>query len=95
MEKGVLSASTGSSSQAISRHPEFWFTDGSVVVIVGNTAFRIHKSILVKHSGVFSDLFAIPQPQDDTDSMEGCPVVHLPDALSDFIDVMKTLYQPL
>jgi BTB/POZ domain len=93
MEK-VSSALTGS-SQTISRHSEFWFTDGSVVVIVGNTAFRIHKSILIKHSDVFSDLFTVPQPENDTENIDGCPVVHLPDALSDFIDVMKALYHPL
>jgi hypothetical protein len=87
------SALTGASSP-ISRS-EFWFIDGSVIVIVENKAFRIHKSILSKHSDVFSDLFMVPQPQDGVETMEGCPVVHLPDSLSDFTDVMNALYHPL
>jgi hypothetical protein len=87
--------SHGSNSPVVSRHSEFWFTDGSVVVIVGTVAFRIHKSILSKQSDVFSDLFMVPQPKDGTETMDGCPVVHLPDALADFIDVMKALYHPL
>lgn len=91
----MSSSLTGSTPQAVSRHTEFWYTDGSVVVIVANTAFRIHKSILCKHSDIFSDLFAIPQPHDSTETIDGCPTVHLPDALSDFVDVMKALYHPL
>lgn len=61
---------------------------------VANTAFRIHKSLLSKHSDVFADLFTVPQPQDSTETIDGCPVIHLPDALPDFIDVMKALYHP-
>ena len=95
MEKVSPALQVAGSSQTISRHSEFWFADGSVIVIVGTTAFRIHKSILSKHSDVFSDLFTVPQPQDGSESMDGCPVVNLPDALSDFVDVMKALYNPL
>jgi len=92
---GASPALSGSTSQSTPRHAEFWFTDGSIVLIIEGTAFRIHKSILSKQSDVFSDLFTVPQPQDGTETMDGCPVVHLPDALPDFIDVMKALYHPL
>ncbi|KAF8059464.1 hypothetical protein FPV67DRAFT_1564885 [Lyophyllum atratum] len=74
---------------------EFWFSDGSIVLIVENTGFRVHQSILSQHSDVFADLFTVPQPSEDADFMiQGCPVVHLSDSLSDFTDVMKALYQP-
>ncbi|KAF5373481.1 hypothetical protein D9615_009460 [Tricholomella constricta] len=76
------------------RSTEFWFSDGSVVLIVENMAFRIHQSILSKHSDVFADLFTVPQPRSDSDSIEGVPVVHLTDNLADFTDVMRALYEP-
>jgi hypothetical protein len=83
-------------NSAIARHEDFWFTDGSVVLLVENTAFRIHQSILSRHSDVFADMFTVPQPMhDETDQMDGCPIVYLADSLSDFIDVMKALYEPL
>lgn len=80
----------------ISRHEDFWFTDGSVVLVVENTAFRIHQSILSRHSDVFADMFTVPQPDsNDADHFDGCPIVHLTDPLEDFVDVMKAIYEPL
>ncbi|GLB43813.1 hypothetical protein LshimejAT787_1403250 [Lyophyllum shimeji] len=73
---------------------DFWYSDGSIVLLIEGTGFRVHQSILSQHSDVFADLFTVPQPSDDTESIEGCPVVHLADRLADFTDVMKALYQP-
>ncbi|KAG5643343.1 hypothetical protein DXG03_001063 [Asterophora parasitica] len=82
------------------RSDEFWFSDGSIVILVENTAFRVHKSILSKHSDVFADLFTVPQPvastlgNDSADSIEGVPVVHLSDNVADFTEVIRALYEP-
>lgn len=38
-------------------HPDFWHPDGSVVVQVENTKFRLHQSTLQKHSAYFATLF--------------------------------------
>ncbi|KAF8064857.1 hypothetical protein FPV67DRAFT_158026 [Lyophyllum atratum] len=76
------------------RSTEFWFSDGSIIVIVENTAFRIHKSILSRHSDVFSDLFTVPQPQTGSEKIDGVEAVRLTDDLSGFTDVIRALYEP-
>ncbi|KAG6879269.1 hypothetical protein C0992_003944 [Termitomyces sp. T32_za158] len=74
---------------------EFWYDDGSIVLVVGDTAFRVHKSILSQHSDVFADLFTVPEPpKGELDFMDGCSVVHLQDDLKDFEQVMQAIYQP-
>jgi BTB/POZ domain. len=76
-------------------HADFWFVDGSVVIIVEATSFKIHQSVLSRHSDVFSGMFTVPQPARD-DTIDGCPVVVLSqDKASDFVDVLKALYLPL
>ncbi|KAF9460211.1 hypothetical protein BDZ94DRAFT_1300085 [Collybia nuda] len=45
------------------RHMEFWLRDGSIVLSVQDTLFKVHQTILANHSEVFADLFSVPQPQ--------------------------------
>ncbi|KAG5350367.1 hypothetical protein C0989_011323 [Termitomyces sp. Mn162] len=74
---------------------DYWYDDGSVIIIVEETAFRVHKSILSQHSDVFADLFTIPEPAArESESLEGCSVVHLQDDLHDFTQVIKAIYKP-
>ncbi|KAL5537242.1 hypothetical protein ACEPAF_1065 [Sanghuangporus sanghuang] len=49
-------------SRKLSRHHEFWFSDGSVVLLAQDVLFRVHKSFLARHSLVFRDMFSLPQP---------------------------------
>ncbi|KAF9525170.1 hypothetical protein CPB83DRAFT_564525 [Crepidotus variabilis] len=44
------------------RHPDLWFSDGSVILRAGNTTFCVHMSQLARHSLVFHDMFMLPQP---------------------------------
>ncbi|KAG5735841.1 hypothetical protein E4T56_gene9366 [Termitomyces sp. T112] len=74
---------------------DYWYDDGSIIIIVEETAFRVHKSILSQHSDVFADLFTIPEPAArESESLEGCSVVHLQDDLHDFTQVIKAIYKP-
>ncbi|KDR71365.1 hypothetical protein GALMADRAFT_254142 [Galerina marginata CBS 339.88] len=75
------------------RHPEFWLYDGSIVFSVENTLFRVHQTILAKHSEVFADLFTVPQP-DGEDTVDGCHLVHLQDSEKDFEDLLRAVYIP-
>ncbi|KAF8963105.1 hypothetical protein BDZ97DRAFT_1821782 [Flammula alnicola] len=75
----------------IVRHPEFYFSDGSVVVIVERTAFRIHQSVLARHSEVFNGMWDVPQPS-KAEMYDGCPMVVLSDSVNDFVDVMRVIY---
>ncbi|KAG6864195.1 hypothetical protein C0991_011627 [Blastosporella zonata] len=46
----------------MSKSAEFWLHDGSIVLSVEGTLFRVHQTILTHHSEVFADLFLLPQP---------------------------------
>lgn len=74
--------------------PDLWFDDGSVVLHVEDTQFRVHRTMLSKHSVIFRDMFAVPQPpaSDEEEMVEGCPVVLLPDSAQDWTIVLKVLY---
>lgn len=74
------------------RYEQLWFEDGNVMIIAEDTAFRLHRGILSRHSEVFRDMFSIPQPQGDAEIMEGVPVVHLPDSLHDLAHFLCALY---
>ena len=75
------------------RSPDFWFDDGSVVLHVESTQFRVHRSVLSANSEVFRGMFSLPQPTTvDRDLVDGCPVVRLADKVVDWTHVLKALY---
>lgn len=55
----------------LQRHSDLWFYDGSLVCRAENTLFRVHMSLLARHSVCFSDMLAIPQPNDELDETTG------------------------
>jgi hypothetical protein len=75
------------------RHEELWFDDGSIILQVQATLFRVHQSVLATHSETFADLFTVPQP-DSPDIIDGCPVVRLADSPDDFLHFLRALYDP-
>ncbi|GBE89310.1 hypothetical protein SCP_1503180 [Sparassis crispa] len=70
---------------------EFWFTDGNIVLITRNVAFRVHQGVLSRHSDVFRDLFTVPQPAVQ-ERMFDSPVVRLSDSASDLRHLLRVLY---
>lgn len=79
----------------LQQNEEFWFSDGSIILVIEDVAFCVHKSILGKHSKVFADLFTIPQPLNGVEKIGNIPAVRLDDGLDDFTDVLRALYEPL
>ena len=81
-------------NDTIERDQDLWFDDGNVVFIAQSVAFRVHKSVMSRHSDVFTGLFAIPQPSDseDTHSFDGVPSVHVSDTSYDFQQFTYALY---
>ena len=77
-----------------SKDTDFWFDDANIVIIAQSTAFRVHRGLLSQHSDVFRDLFTIPQPVDEkgADTMDGCPVVRLPDTSYDVRELLRVIY---
>lgn len=83
-----------SPTQERTPHPDLWYEDGSVVLATNSKLFRVHKSVLSKTSGVFADLFSVPQPVDSTETYEGLPLVHLAgDHDEDVAHFLKCIYE--
>ncbi|KAI0700387.1 hypothetical protein C8T65DRAFT_709696 [Cerioporus squamosus] len=41
---------------------EFWFDDGTIVLVAGNIKFRVYRGILTEHSPFFAETLSLPQP---------------------------------
>ncbi|KIM42349.1 hypothetical protein M413DRAFT_444773 [Hebeloma cylindrosporum] len=92
-DHSTANATDDSTLRSLTRHPEFWFYDGSIVLSVQETLFRVHQTILSTHSDIFADLFTVPQP-DGEYVIEGCHVVILHDDAKDFEDLLRAVYHP-
>ncbi|KDR83241.1 hypothetical protein GALMADRAFT_113452 [Galerina marginata CBS 339.88] len=75
------------------RSSDFWFEDGNVVLQAQSKQFRVHRSVVARHSTVFRDMFSLPQPEGD-DLLDGCPIVHVTDASKDWEKLFTILYNP-
>lgn len=70
-----------------------WLDDGNIVIVAQRKMFRIHRSVLCLNSGVFKDMFtAAHSGGAEEEVFDGCPVIHLPDAVADIEIMLKALY---
>ncbi|ESK90076.1 hypothetical protein Moror_7854 [Moniliophthora roreri MCA 2997] len=74
------------------RHKKFWFYDGSIILHVEDTLFRVHKTVLSTHCEMFETLFSLPQSESREGTLEGCTVVQLQDSAEDMTDLLNALY---
>lgn len=47
------------------RDPDYYFEDGSAILSVGDSLFKVHRSLLASKSEVFKDMFKVPQASQD------------------------------
>ncbi|KAJ6548105.1 hypothetical protein DFH09DRAFT_989147 [Mycena vulgaris] len=73
------------------RVEELWFSDSGLVVQAGLSLFRVSGAILAARSPVFKDMLAFPQPP-DAETIEGCPVVRLPDSATDVTTFFRAIF---
>ena len=101
--ESVVAATGGSARQAdhrkgdghdIERDEEFWFDDGTVILVASDVEFRFYKGLLASVSPVFKQLFAdsrvvrtVPMDEEQTFS---CPVVHVSDSPKELRYVLRT-----
>ena len=80
--------------QSIERDLDLWFDDGNIVFIVQSVAFRLHKSILSRHSDVFSAIFATLQvsQSEQTHSFGGVPSLRMSHTSYEFRQLIRALY---
>ncbi|KAI1795316.1 hypothetical protein LXA43DRAFT_1080214 [Ganoderma leucocontextum] len=89
----VPHASSDPVSQTMSnltRHSEFWFDDGNIVLVAQHTGFRIYRRLLAAQSTVFADMFTSSSAGAD-EAFDGCPVVHLTDSHHDLTHLLRVL----
>ncbi|KAI0753726.1 hypothetical protein C8Q74DRAFT_1306585 [Fomes fomentarius] len=83
---------------------EFWFDDGTIILLAQGVAFKVYRGPLVEHSAVFKDMLSFPQPPisraDAESSSAGpsngaqaqeCPQVTLYDSPYDMRHVLRVL----
>ena len=80
------------------RDPTYWYPDGSVVLSVTDTLFKLHRSRLASQSTYLQDLFE-GAPQDDYDADgQTCPL-YVVDVkglrLFDFTSLLGVVEDPL
>ena len=77
-----------------STQSDFWFEDGSVVLIAQNIKFKVHRGMLARHSLIFQDLLSLPPPMDQR-TIDGCPIIELHDLPDDVWYLLRALYDGL
>ncbi|EJD04850.1 uncharacterized protein FOMMEDRAFT_80660, partial [Fomitiporia mediterranea MF3/22] len=91
------------------RHSSLWFDDGNVILLASTNQldppgllFRIHKSVLSKHSEVFRDMFTLPtsedrghSTEDQNETYDGTALIRMPDTAEQIEAMIKAFYEPL
>ncbi|KAJ6606004.1 hypothetical protein DFH09DRAFT_69 [Mycena vulgaris] len=83
--------STDPAPDGLQRVAGLWFEDGNVIIQAGSDLFRVYRGVLAARSPIFQDMLGLPQPQKQ-ESLEGCPIVHLPDAPTEVAVFLRALF---
>jgi hypothetical protein len=73
------------------RVEELWFADSGLVVQAEQSLYRVSGAILAARSPVFKDMLSFTQPP-DAETIDGCPVVRLPDSAADVTCFFKAIF---
>ncbi|KAI0046419.1 hypothetical protein FA95DRAFT_1606922 [Auriscalpium vulgare] len=94
---GSADAQSASLIKGGERHTNLWYDDGNIVLSTGNMLFRVHRSILSRHSPVLADITSAYSPgraassSEDAD-IDGCPIVHLMEDSEDITHMLHGIY---
>ncbi|PIL26479.1 hypothetical protein GSI_12237 [Ganoderma sinense ZZ0214-1] len=85
------SPSSASASHFQRQDPEFWLSDGNIILVAKNgTAFRVYRGLIAAQSTVFEDMFVSSTSGAD-ELFDGCPVVQLTDSSEDLTHLLRVL----
>ncbi|KAI9058578.1 hypothetical protein FKP32DRAFT_1680317 [Trametes sanguinea] len=79
----------------LKRDPDVWFDDGNVILVAQSAAFRVHESVLARHSNVFKCWFSglctrRHSPRHGPERLDGAQVLRL-DAEATAYDLKQAL----
>ncbi|KAI0364914.1 hypothetical protein BV20DRAFT_955300 [Pilatotrama ljubarskyi] len=82
---------------ALRRHARYWLDDGSLVVRAQDDIYKVHRTLLHRHSKVLASLSPSADAEDEKGGRaDGLVVVHIPDELEvrseDFEALLEHLY---
>jgi BTB/POZ domain len=81
------------------KHPSLFFPDGNIVLSIMHNneqhLFKCHKSVLAKHSPVFTDMFELALYEPESEEYDGVLSITIPDAFEDVSALLTLLYDPL
>ncbi|KAF7345824.1 BTB domain-containing protein [Mycena venus] len=72
------------------RDASYYFDDGDLIILAGNTLFRVHKFLLSRDSSMFKDMFIIPGGSSATERTDGSSD-ETPLLVSDTVDAFRAL----
>ncbi|KAM5539652.1 hypothetical protein V8D89_006761 [Ganoderma adspersum] len=79
--------------KAAARDRDYWFEDGTLILVCQGVAFKVYKGLLAEHSTVFRSMFHVAQGKPETDELvDGCPVVTLYDSPNDLRELFQLIY---
>lgn len=97
-----MSSGDDNENYVIEKHSSFWLSDGNIVLSVPSSVrkcsvlFRVHKSVLARHSTVFADMLSFGEsdaPATGPDAYEGLPLVTLPqESAEDWQKLLEIFY---
>ncbi|CAE6509705.1 unnamed protein product [Rhizoctonia solani] len=92
-----IEATKPESPPSYSRDPDFYFEDGSSILLVQDVLFKVHASLLKAQSQVFQDMFAMPSGN-AVNGIEGSsdqyPIVIPQVKHPQFRNLLKRIYSP-
>jgi len=78
------------------RHCEYYFSDGNVIILVENTLYRLHRSLLERHSAIFREMWTVPPPRESTEgTTDDNPIILAGISDLDFVRLLWMLYPPI
>ncbi|KAJ7643831.1 hypothetical protein FB45DRAFT_1020646 [Roridomyces roridus] len=91
-ESVQLAAASGSKARLV-RDDTYYLDDGSCIILVQDTLFNVHRTILSKDNSSFSTLFTLPQGNNEAEGRsDDRPIVLSGDTVTEFRHFLWALY---
>jgi hypothetical protein len=70
----------------------YYFEDGSIVILAEIHLFRVHRGVLSLNSELFKDMFSFPQPAIGL-TVDNCPLLQVSETADEIRKMMQMFYK--